>query len=117
MHAAQSLENREIQPLWNAAKLYWEELLNEKANIPRKDMNSPIKCLVDKYEMSSEDYNKAFFRYSCHLGSCAIRLYSIDELIASETRHILTGGRVDARRIRRKRSPSWVKLHIICCGK
>jgi hypothetical protein len=92
MNVDLSKENREIQQLWNAARLYWEELLNERAKISKTDMNKPIKCLVEKYEKYSEDYNKAFFRYSCHLGSCAIRLYSIDELIGSQTRHqVYTG--------------------------
>lgn len=87
MNVDLSKNKREIQQLWNAAKFYWEELLNEKTNISRTDINEPIKFLIEKYEKYSEGYNKAFFRYSCHLGSCAIRLYSIDELMGSQARH------------------------------
>ncbi len=67
---------REIMQLWNAAELYWGLLPN---NINEATMNKTVHDWSDECENSDTYQKNPLFTYCCHLASCAIRLYSIDE--------------------------------------
>lgn len=69
-------ETREIIQLWHAARIYYSLLPNDIASavMGKTIGNWSVEC-----ESLNDFYNKPLFTFACHLDSCAIRLYSIDE--------------------------------------
>jgi hypothetical protein len=67
---------REIKQLWYAAKLYYSLL---PKNIDKKEMSKTVGQWSKECESSDDFHMTPLFSYSCHVASCAIRLYSIDE--------------------------------------
>lgn len=67
---------REIKQLWYAAQLYYSLLPKD---IDKNEMAKTVDQWSNESEISDNFYMAPLFIYSCHLASCAIRLYSIDE--------------------------------------
>lgn len=66
---------REIQQLWKAAELYYSLL----PNLDKSEMEKTVQEWSDECKNSYGFYKTLQFKFSCHIASCAIRLYSIDE--------------------------------------
>lgn len=69
-------DTREIMQLWYAAQLCYSLV---PKNIDSADMVKTVALWSVECENSDDFYTKPLFTFSCHLASCAIRLYSIDE--------------------------------------
>ena len=66
---------REIKQLWNAAKFYYSLL----PDLSKSEMERTVREWSDECENSDDFHVTPLFKFSCHIASCAIRLYSIDE--------------------------------------
>lgn len=67
---------REIEQLWYAAKLYYSLL---PTDIDKSEMSKTVGQWSKECESLVDFYMTPLFSYCCHIDSCAIRLYSIDE--------------------------------------
>ena len=72
------MEAREIKQLWYAAKLYYFLLPKD---VDKSEIAKTVGQWSKECESANDFHTKPLFVYSCHLASCAIRLYSIDEKI------------------------------------
>lgn len=76
-------DNREIVQLWWAADEYFKLAKTAKADdeLSDKDLQTTVKQLGENCSHLSNirGTNERLMRLNAHLGSCAIRLYSIDE--------------------------------------
>jgi hypothetical protein len=66
---------REIIQLWHAAIFYYRMLPNLSAN----EMNMTVRDWSSACELKDDFHQEPMFEFCCHIASCAIRLYSIDE--------------------------------------
>jgi hypothetical protein len=69
-------DTREIMQLWYAAQLCYSLI---PTDIDAADMGKTVCAWTVECENSDDFYKTPLFTFSCHLASCAIRLYSIDE--------------------------------------
>lgn len=74
------LDNIEIEQLLTVAKLYLKLSKSAKNKLNNKLLNTPIKKLTNQ-----EKSNSNLIKYSAHLGSCAIRLFTIDDKLKNES--------------------------------
>ncbi len=74
---------REIIQLWWAADQYFGLAEQTKKNLKKNDLKTNVQGLANKCQHMSDikDVNEQLMLLNAHLGSCAVRLYSIDELL------------------------------------
>jgi len=70
------LDVREIEQLWYSARLYYNLL---PKGIEDTEMRKTVGRWSAECEKTEDFHELPLFTFSCHLTSCAIRLYSIDE--------------------------------------
>jgi hypothetical protein len=66
---------REIKQLWYAAKFYYSLL----PDLSKSEMDKTVGQWSNECENTDDFHVTSLFKFSCHIASCAIRLYSIDE--------------------------------------
>ncbi len=77
-------EEREVVQLWWAAEECFKLAEKAKTDLPGQDLlRTPVKQLADNCRRMSDitGTNEMLMRLNVHLASCAVRLYSIDELL------------------------------------
>jgi hypothetical protein len=74
-------KERELTQLWYGAKLYFNLL---PINIEIKRLNLNIINWAKECKRHDSFYKDDLFIFSSHLSSCAVRLYSIDEILNSK---------------------------------
>lgn len=94
MNITNENDKREISQLWFVALYYFECAIKIKNEVPSEHLQKTVQEITDIYEKQAksgckeeiipQDICKKIMLLNAHLGSCAVRLNTIDELLGKE---------------------------------